>query len=269
MLTFGDEVHADQLAHVKKGCLERLRDDVAADGSRIEGSHKGWNSIMRSFASGLEVFTALGHDFVLRRNVRIAFAHAASISGKPDTFIRSTHASHHIRLVNYANAFWNSLTSKEKNPPSSPNLRLLPTLPVIASAETFGLVTSEYATTFGGLIVMKDEPEIEDTDLFKAAIEINPEDEYDSAAVMRDLNIDPALLSIPAALPHSQAIIGVSDAVELWSNMPGLFPPLSGPEKATDCKATTTVTIVSFSAFQITVYFTSTYGMCTCIGFDG
>ncbi|PIL31911.1 hypothetical protein GSI_06615 [Ganoderma sinense ZZ0214-1] len=59
------KVHAKQLAHVQKGCLARPRDDIATDGSRIEGSHKGWNSIMQSFPSGLEVMNALGHDHVL------------------------------------------------------------------------------------------------------------------------------------------------------------------------------------------------------------
>ncbi|EGO20419.1 hypothetical protein SERLADRAFT_373814 [Serpula lacrymans var. lacrymans S7.9] len=57
------KVHADQLAHVKKGCLSRTRQDLRSDGSHIEGSHKGWNSLMRSFPSGIEIFTALCHDF--------------------------------------------------------------------------------------------------------------------------------------------------------------------------------------------------------------
>ncbi|KAJ7659690.1 hypothetical protein DFH06DRAFT_935341, partial [Mycena polygramma] len=56
-----------QMQHVRKGCLARPREDISSDGSRIEGSHKEWNSIQRSFASGLEMQTALGHDFVLHR----------------------------------------------------------------------------------------------------------------------------------------------------------------------------------------------------------
>ena len=32
------QVHADQLAHVRKGCLAHLHQDVASDGSHIEGS---------------------------------------------------------------------------------------------------------------------------------------------------------------------------------------------------------------------------------------
>ncbi len=59
------KVHADQLTHVKKGCLERRRQDIAADGSRIEGSHKAWNTLQRACASGLEMFGALSRDFVL------------------------------------------------------------------------------------------------------------------------------------------------------------------------------------------------------------
>ncbi|EGO28269.1 hypothetical protein SERLADRAFT_405880 [Serpula lacrymans var. lacrymans S7.9] len=35
------KVHADQLAHVKKGCLSRMRQDIRSDGSQIEGSHNG------------------------------------------------------------------------------------------------------------------------------------------------------------------------------------------------------------------------------------
>ncbi|KAJ7150806.1 hypothetical protein C8R46DRAFT_1229740 [Mycena filopes] len=51
-------VHAAQLKHLQKGCLSRLRQDIASDGSRIEGSHKGWNSIQRASASGLELQNA-------------------------------------------------------------------------------------------------------------------------------------------------------------------------------------------------------------------
>ncbi|OBZ65553.1 hypothetical protein A0H81_14418 [Grifola frondosa] len=63
-----EKVHADQLAHVQKGCLARLRQDVPSDGSHIEGSHKHWNGLQRSYASGLESMTALSHDYILRRN---------------------------------------------------------------------------------------------------------------------------------------------------------------------------------------------------------
>jgi hypothetical protein len=39
------QVHDEQLHHVRKGCLVRSWQDISTDGSRIEGSHKGWNSL--------------------------------------------------------------------------------------------------------------------------------------------------------------------------------------------------------------------------------
>ncbi len=65
------KAHEEQLAHVRKGCLSRPRDNVRADGSRIEGTHKGWNSLQCSFSSSIEMMAALGHDFVLRHNSRV------------------------------------------------------------------------------------------------------------------------------------------------------------------------------------------------------
>lgn len=91
-------VHSDQLAHVKKGCLARPRQDVRSDGSRIEGSHKGWNSLQRSFSSGLEVFACLGHDFVLRRNLRVA--HSQS---RPESFVKATFGLH-LALITFTSS---------------------------------------------------------------------------------------------------------------------------------------------------------------------
>ena len=59
------QVHANQLSHIQKGCLTRPRDNITTDGSHIEGTHKGWNSMMRLFASSLEVMNALRHNHVL------------------------------------------------------------------------------------------------------------------------------------------------------------------------------------------------------------
>ncbi|KAJ8596101.1 hypothetical protein M405DRAFT_929054, partial [Rhizopogon salebrosus TDB-379] len=102
-------VHEEQLKHVQKGCLERPRQDIRTDGSRVEGSHKGWNSLQRVHTSGIVTFTGLCHDFVLRRNVRVAFSRAA----KSD-FISSTHGSHHIHLVDGIAKLFNHLRLKEK-----------------------------------------------------------------------------------------------------------------------------------------------------------
>lgn len=178
------QTHQDQLAHVMKGCLARTRDDVRSDGSRIEGSHKGWNSLQRSFASGLVLILALGHDFVLRRNCRI------SINNKPSLFALSTHGSHHIRLINHAARLSNTLVSKEKTDTGS--VPLLPELQTVNSGEEFGLVSSDYATSFRGLIEIKEEVKDE---------YIPDYDASDVDALMRDLSIDPALLVVPENRP--------------------------------------------------------------------
>ena len=47
---------------VWKGCLARKHRDLRSDGSRIEGSHEGFQ---RARSSGLAVSVALGHDHVL------------------------------------------------------------------------------------------------------------------------------------------------------------------------------------------------------------
>ena len=43
-LTHYIQTHLNQLAHVQKGCLACLHQDICSNGSCIEGSHKGWNS---------------------------------------------------------------------------------------------------------------------------------------------------------------------------------------------------------------------------------
>ncbi|KAF8995281.1 hypothetical protein BDZ89DRAFT_1001453 [Hymenopellis radicata] len=132
-----DKVYSDQLAHVQKGCLSRTRNDVLSDGSRIEGSHKGWNSIQRSFSSGIENFLALSHDFVLRRNIRVIQKH-----GDGSRFGLSTNGCHHVGLVDAINRLFNELARTHVGPGNT-ELALLPTLADIASKEFFGLAPSE------------------------------------------------------------------------------------------------------------------------------
>ena len=146
------QVHADQLAHVRKGCLACLRQDVASDGSRIEGSHKGWNSIMRSFSSGLEVYTALAHDFVLRRNLRVAASHGFK-TGAAGDFAASTNGCHHLSLVDAISQLFNSISRTSQGAAAI----TLPVLPQVDSDETFGLVSSDHIESFGGLLMMKEE----------------------------------------------------------------------------------------------------------------
>ncbi|EIW75875.1 hypothetical protein CONPUDRAFT_64946, partial [Coniophora puteana RWD-64-598 SS2] len=155
------KVHAEQLRHVQLGCLTRPRDDIASDGSRIEGSHKGWNSLNRAQPSGLETISALCHDYVLRRNVRIA----SRLEDRP-AFLRSTFGSHHVHLVDYVAKLWNQTCQEAK----SDDLAHLPTLPKVDSGESFGLVPSHHFLSFGGNIEVKVEECLE-LDLINTKVE--------------------------------------------------------------------------------------------------
>jgi hypothetical protein len=175
--------------HVQKGCLARLRQDIRSDGSRIEGSHKGWNSLQCSFASGVELITALAHDFVLRRNCRIAAA-----SQHPRAFTLSSHGSHHVHLVSAAARLWNALLAKEKGKATGKNkLEELPELQDVRSGEEFGLVASSYTTSFKGLLEIKEEYREEDEFGLSSFKESSP---------MDGLNINPTHGSANNTLPN-------------------------------------------------------------------
>ncbi|KAG2033048.1 hypothetical protein BDR03DRAFT_985296 [Suillus americanus] len=60
------KVHQEQLKHVHNGCLKRNIKGIRANGSQIDGFHKGWNSLQHAQPSGIIMLSALGHDFVLR-----------------------------------------------------------------------------------------------------------------------------------------------------------------------------------------------------------
>ncbi|KAJ7077700.1 hypothetical protein B0H15DRAFT_954994 [Mycena belliarum] len=185
-------VHVSQMQHVAKGCLSRPRNDIASDGSRIEGSHKGWNSLQRSFASGLELQTALGHDYVLRRNIRVAF------NGKiksDDPFILSTFGSHHLALVDRVADTWNQFFPTSAGGSSS---TLLPRLKDVQSGERFGLVNSPHSDTFGGLYTIKPEPD--DALLEAVKDDLAPEEQQDLIHEL-NLNLDPALFFEPMPRP--------------------------------------------------------------------
>lgn len=68
----------------------------------------------------------------------------------------------------------------------------LPALVLADSHEVFGLVHSNHTESFGGLIVIKDEPESDQMDTFD-----DPELDMDPVAMAREMNIDPQLLSLP------------------------------------------------------------------------
>ncbi|GBE83061.1 hypothetical protein SCP_0501070 [Sparassis crispa] len=131
------KVHLDQLSHVRKGCLTRPRQDIRADGSHIEGSHKGASS---------------------------------------SPFLRATLGSHHIHLVNSIATFWNSLLTENKQASgTASNLRRIPELQIVASGETFGLVNTKSAANYHNLLELKNEPEEELYDL-SAQAELNVEE---------------------------------------------------------------------------------------------
>ncbi|KAJ7026258.1 hypothetical protein C8F04DRAFT_1268296 [Mycena alexandri] len=195
-------IHGAQMQHVRKGCLHRENQDLPSDGSRIEGSHKGWNSIQRSHASGLEMQTALSHDFVMRRNIRVALNGKASA---PTAFVKSTHGSHHVSLVDHTAMTWNNLLAAAGGSAAASNLHPLPRLPDVQSGEKFGLVRSEHTESFGGLFTIKQEPEEEDEDFIK---ELNSEERED---LVQELGLDAALFTKPLTSPSTPAPASVID----------------------------------------------------------
>ncbi len=218
------QVHADQLEHVKKGCLERTREDLACDGSRIEGSHKSWNSIMRSYASGIEVFTSLGHDLTLRRNLRMAASILLSNTSPAHlnhtkAFAASILGSHHVRLANATAKLWNTLATISI---SKPALRLI--LRSAAVYEKFGLVPSKHNSSFGGLLQIKEESD--DEDGFGA---LDP-----GTGTISHLNIDPLDLHVPLPVSStptasSSSSNGVQDGRASRQTAPTLNVPSSSP----------------------------------------
>ena len=198
------------MVHVQKRCLERPEQDLACDGSRIEGSHKSWNSIMRSFPSGIAVFTALGHDHVHRRNIRLAkhLRHPTSDQAlRTRDFARSTHGSHHIHLTIAVSTLWNSLVSSAGSPST---LRTRPLPRISTHEEHFGLVVSDHSSTFGGLLEIKDEPEDEGEQLLVAAAAQNEASDSlldPGTGTISYLNIPPSHLSRPMPQPPTTHLV--------------------------------------------------------------
>ena len=189
------QTHLNQLRHVRKGCLARLRQDIRSDGSRIEGSHKGWNSLQRSFASGIELITALSHDFVLRRNCR-----TAAMSKHPSAFTISSCGTHHVRLVNHIARLWNALLAQEKlKGTGKDKLEPLPGLQDVQSGEQFGLIASNYTSSFKGLLEIKEECKEDEFDLGSF-------DHSGATDLAQTLNIDPQLLKLPSKNHGTTAI---------------------------------------------------------------
>ena len=193
-----NKVYTDQMNHVRKGCLARKREDIRSDGSRIEGSHKGWNYLQRAQPSGLAVFVALGHDHVLHRNIHIVTAN--NKLSPFSSFDASTFGSHHTRLANYTAKFWNRL--RLSKPGSSPGLLALPEMTAVSSDETFGLVNSECATTFGGLFSeVKAAPRTEDLSLLTSGpnedLDLDLDLQVERGRVVDEFGINLSLFDMP------------------------------------------------------------------------
>ncbi|THH31610.1 hypothetical protein EUX98_g2599 [Antrodiella citrinella] len=214
----------EQLSHVRKGCLTRTRDDICVDGSRIEGSHKGWGRMMKSFTVGLVTLLYLGHDFVLRRNIRVIHRNAL-LSHYP--FIASTYGSHYIGQVDFVARHWNRLLRLLPKGKGSKFDQELSILEPADSDESFGLVQSESSTAFGGLLEVKSEEEE-----WKDMLTKSTRSTEHLFTLSKRLNIQPAKLFVPATAPLSSETIispisalGVPDAVvpnsgSLSSNTP-------------------------------------------------
>lgn len=181
-----NQIHADQMRHVRKGCLTRPQQDLAVDGSRIESAHKAWNLLQRSFASGIETFSSLSHDFVLRRSIRLT-----SVRDNTNAFAQSTQGSHHIGVTQHIAILWNRILEKDKK--RSTNLNPLPELPQINSSEFFGLGESKHVETFGGL--MDVDAEHKEVEIQSA--DVNEPSEADLSAYLQSLDINPDLCRIP------------------------------------------------------------------------
>ncbi|KAI1788922.1 hypothetical protein LXA43DRAFT_893783 [Ganoderma leucocontextum] len=226
----GAKTHEEQLGHVRKGCLTRPRDDMRADGSRIEGTHKGWNSLQRSFSSGIEMMAALGHDFVLHHNIRIESALKV-----PPKFTRSTFGSHHIRLVADCAHRWNRLL--ERKDKIAAGMEPLPVLNVPSSGETFGMMKMSPATAaHQSLASIKKEP----VDDKQGLLDLSSQDLLDPSSILSQLGIDPSLLyqlppaSVRAVTAAAQAehstphpCTATHDSV---GSQPALAPPPAFPE---------------------------------------
>lgn len=184
----------------------RPRQDVASDGSQIEGSHKGWNGLQRSYASGLDVLNALSHDHVLRRNVRIGLRRSAE---DRDPFLVLTYGSHHVRLVDGIAKLWNLLVGKIRAKTNRPiSHKEFPELRIISSDENFGIVSADYIATYQNLLQIKEEPE--EAELFDLS-----SDESVAAKILHDLRINPAELSQPAQGPKTASSTAASGTAEL------------------------------------------------------
>ncbi|KAI0694289.1 hypothetical protein BC835DRAFT_1274738, partial [Cytidiella melzeri] len=225
------KAHTVQMGHVIKGCLSCPRSDVRSDGSRIEGSHKGWNPLQRANPSGYQAILFLAGDHVQRRNISVI---SNSKEFSPSLFIASSHGCHHLALVNFIAHRWNTFLN-DHNPSTTPRgtltltnhatLHLLPTLANVLSQETFGAVVSTHAMTFGGLV------KIEDDDDDDNLLDISLYDEERRQEILQEMNIDPQLANTfkkRILVPIDPVLLECSPSTAPNSSTPAMTaPPVS------------------------------------------
>ncbi|KAG1841954.1 hypothetical protein F4604DRAFT_1597732 [Suillus subluteus] len=210
------KVHQEQLKHVRKGCLERSIQGIRSDGSRIEGSHKGWNSLQRAQPSGVAMLTALAHDFVLRHNVQVAFSRSVVTP-----FIEFTHGSHHLQLCDCVARLHNTLQQDY----TGSQLQVLLELHDVDSGETFRLVVSDHIATFGSFLVKKENVEKGLLDSCEPSVNSETGEDIDLAflasqnIIINEWQIDPALLTLPAKTSRPM----VSNVTHFHSTFPHIL----------------------------------------------
>ncbi|KAI1781762.1 hypothetical protein LXA43DRAFT_907796 [Ganoderma leucocontextum] len=221
--TAGASTHSEQMKHIRKGCLTRPRNDIRADGSRIEGNHRAWNSLQRSWPSGLDMLTTLSHDFILRRNLRIGRNLLT-----PTAFTVATYGSHHVRLVKETALRWNSMIHTAGSAHLFSGLADLPLLKTVASGETFGIVESQFARNYQYLVtdIKQDD---DDDDLIELS---KPLDEC-THHILSSLNVGP----IPQVLNTSDPVVPNRLSVDSTTS--------SQPEDSDACATTSSTTVQS------------------------
>ena len=165
---------------------------------------------MRGYTCGLENFLALGHDFVLRRNLWIA----SKLPGWD--FVASTFGSHYIALVDHIAQRWNTLFEAAKGKQrvvAGEVYREFPGLKEVQTNETFGLVFSHTSSSFGGRLKIKEEDTVQ-------MMEYEPVHLHQGLTedqLMKELNIDPALLQLPENEAPSKLISGLDHKLAVFT----------------------------------------------------
>jgi len=160
------------------------------------------------------MYSALAHDFVLRRNIRVFLSHekARKQPSSTDLLVSFSSGSHHISLLGYLAISFNSLLDKEPQNARA-TFSPLPVFQDVNTDEVFGLVRSEHTESFGGLLVIKEEVrETEDQVLQELSRRI-----LEDSDAGGDINLSPGL-GIDPFLSVTDQPTGIRDVIEKTPN---------------------------------------------------